>query len=284
MKFTKKQFDERFPTSDACLEEIKQRRFANWTCPKCQIKDRLNKVPGRTAYQCVCGNQVYPLVGTIFYHSSTDLRTWFFAMYLMTQTRAGNSAKTLQRMTGVTYKTAWRIFTLIRTAMIENGEDLLTGTVEMDETYVGGVRKGMRGRNPRGGNKTPVFGMVERGGRVRTAVVGRVRPVELMPHVQANVSRGSQVMSDQLLAYRVLPRLGYPHEAINHSVGQYVHGDIHTNTIEGFWSILKGGITTVYRHVDRKYLPLYAAEYAWRYSNRKSEAPMFELLLGRIAR
>ncbi len=103
-----------------------------------------------------------------------------------------------------------------------------------------------------------------------------------MPHVQANVSRGSRVMSDQLLAYKVLPRLGYPHSAINHSE-RYTMGEIHTNTIEGFWSILKNGITTVYRHVDKRYLPLYAAEYAWRYSNRKSHEPMFELLLKRVA-
>lgn len=282
MKFTKKQFDERFPTSDACLEEIKQRRFSNWTCPKCSAKDLLSKVSGRTAYQCVCGNQVYPLVGTIFEKSSTDLRTWFFAMFLMTQTRAGNSAKTLERMTGVTYKTAWRMFTLIRTAMVENGDDLLTGTVEMDETYVGGVRKGQRGRNPAGGNKVPVFGLVQRGGRVRTAVVNEATATSLMPHVQANVSRGAYVITDQHPGYRVLKRLGYPHSSINHQE-HYALGEIHTNTIEGFWSILKNGITTVYRHVDKRYLPLYAAEYAWRYSNRKSVVPMFDILLRRVA-
>lgn len=230
MKFTKKQFDERFPTSDACLEEIKQRRFSNWTCPKCSAKDLLSKVSGRTAYQCVCGNQVYPLVGTIFEKSSTDLRTWFFAMFLMTQTRAGNSAKTLERMTGVTYKTAWRMFTLIRTAMVEN----------------------------------------------------EATATSLMPHVQANVSRGAYVITDQHPGYRVLKRLGYPHSSINHQE-HYALGEIHTNTIEGFWSILKNGITTVYRHVDKRYLPLYAAEYAWRYSNRKSVVPMFDILLRRVA-
>lgn len=282
MKFTMKQFNERFPTSDACLEELKQHRYSNWNCPKCGSPS-LSKINGRAQYASPCGFQVAPLAGTIFHKSSTDLRTWFMTIFLMTTTRSGVSAKTVERITGTTYKTAWRMMKRIRTVMVENGDDLLGGTIEVDETYVGGVRKGMRGRNPAGGNKTPVFGMLERGGRVRTAVVDRATAPALMPHVQANVSRGSNIVRDQLLAYNVLPRLGYGHESINHSK-YYSFNGINTNPIEGFWSILKNGITAVYRHVDREYLPFYAAEYAWRYSYRKSQVPMFELLLKNVCK
>lgn len=115
MKFTINQFNKRFPNSDACLEEIKQLRFADYVCPKCKRADSLSKVTGRPVYACICGNQVHPLSGTIFHKSSTDLRTWFLTMYFMVQTRCGVSAKSIERTTGVTYKTAWRMMKEIRT-------------------------------------------------------------------------------------------------------------------------------------------------------------------------
>lgn len=280
MKFTIRDFNHRFPTSEACLEEIKQLRFADFVCPKCGREDMLKKVTDRPQYVCPCGYQVSPLAGTIFHKSPTDLRTWFYAMYIMTQTRAGISAKQLERETGVTYKTAWRMFKQIRTLMMENGGDLLTGIVEVDETYVGGVQKGFKGRNPKGGNKTPVLGIVERGGRIRIYAVKDATASSLIPHIQANVRKGSWVMSDDLLAYKVLPGGGYNHRAVNHS-RNFRMGATHTQTIEGFWSIFKSGVQSVYRHIGKNYVESYASEYAWRYSNRKSETPMFELLLNR---
>jgi transposase-like protein len=281
MKFTMKDFNKRFPTSDACLEELKQLRFASFTCPKCERKDMLSKITGRPQYACACGYQVSPLAGTIFHKSSTDLRTWFFAMYLMTQTRAGISAKQLQRMTGVTYKTAWRMFREIRTLMADNGGDLLRGTVEVDETYIGGVRKGKTGMGA-AKEKGGIQGMVERGGRMRTMVIKSTRADELISNIKANVDSKAWVMTDQLATYRDLPYQGYPlHWTINHSEHRYALGTVSTNTIEGFWGNMKRGIEGVYRHVDLKYLQHYVNEYAWRYSNRKSEVPLFELLLYR---
>jgi transposase-like protein len=203
-------------------------------------------------------------------------------MYLMTTTRSGVSAKHIERMTGVTYKTAWRMMKEIRSLM-ENGGLTLSGIVEVDETYVGGVQKGMRGRNPKNTNKTVVMGMVERGGRLKTQVVPNAKAPSLLPHIQKSVAKGTWIVSDELYAYKPLTRMGYPHDSINHS-RQYVDGNIHTNTIEGFWSQLKLGIRCVYRHVDRNYLQSYANEYAWRYSYRKSEVPMFDLLLGTTSR
>src|SRR5664279_5673478 len=132
-KFTIRQFNDRFPTPDACLEELKQARYSEFICPKCARQDMLSKIKSRPQYACPCGFQVAPLAGTIFHKSSTDLRTWFYVMYIMTQTRAGISAKQLERETGVTYKTAWRMFREIRNLMAENGGDLLRGVVEVDE-------------------------------------------------------------------------------------------------------------------------------------------------------
>src|ERR1035441_5783625 len=119
MKFTIRQFNDRFPTSDSCLEELKELRYSNFICPKCQRKNMLSKIAGRPQYQCPCGYQASPLAGTIFNKSRTDLRTWFYVMYVMTQTGAGISAKSIQRETGVTYKCAFRMMHQIRDLMDE---------------------------------------------------------------------------------------------------------------------------------------------------------------------
>ena len=135
-KFTVRQFNYRFPTEDACLEELKVLRFGEkLDCAKCGKNSKFYKVKGRKAYQCpFCRYQIYPLAGTIFEKSTTPLKDWYYAIYLMTQTRAGMSAKQLERMLGVTYKTAWRMFHQIRKLMADDGE-MLTGEVEIDEAY-----------------------------------------------------------------------------------------------------------------------------------------------------
>src|SRR6266404_9775489 len=170
LRYTIEQFHKEFPTDDACLEHIKEQRFPGGVtyCEKCQQERKHYRVSGRTAYACDhCGNHIYPLTGTIFEKSSTSLRLWFYAMYQMGSTRCGISAKQIQRETGVTYKTAWRMFRQIRTLLAEDVQ-LEGEAVEMDETYMGGKRKGGKGRPMRGdGVKTPVVGIAERkGGRV----------------------------------------------------------------------------------------------------------------------
>jgi len=155
LRYTFRQFDKDFPTDDACLEQIKDQRFPGGVkvCHKCEKPRKHYRVKGRTAYACeTCGNHIYPLAGTIFEKSSTALRIWFHAMYLMGSTCCGISAKQIQRETGVTYKTAWRMFTQIRKLM---GEELRLGGagtpgVEMDEMYQGGRRKDDAGRMLRG--------------------------------------------------------------------------------------------------------------------------------------
>src|SRR5690348_5315430 len=149
LRYTRKQFNAEFPDDDACLEYIKEQRYPSGIsyCAKCEQERKHYRVSGRTAYACDhCGNHIYPLAGTIFEKSTTSLRLWFHAMYQMGSTRCGISAKQIQRETGVTYKTAWRMFKQIRSLLSEESDTKLEGpTVEMDETYFGGRRKGYKG-------------------------------------------------------------------------------------------------------------------------------------------
>ncbi len=169
-KFTLPQFLKRFPTDDSCLEELKVLQYPDGVlCSVCKKVTNYYKLKNRMAYSCeFCRTQMYPLAGTIFEKTSTSLRLWFYAMYLMTQTRAGISAKQLERELGVTYKTAWRMFKQIRMLMAQSNGGLLSGIVEIDETYIGGKGKN-RARNwtqgIEGEEKEIVMGMVERQGK-----------------------------------------------------------------------------------------------------------------------
>ena len=171
LRYTRTQFDKEFPTDDVCLETIKEQRFPGSVarCEKCGLDRKHYRVRGRTAYACDhCGNHIYPLAGTIFEKSTTSLRTWFQAMYLMGSTRCGISAKQIQRETGVTYKTAWRMFKQIRSLLSETDMRLEGSTIEMDESYFGGRQKRRTGHSllDRDSNKSCVVGMVERKGRI----------------------------------------------------------------------------------------------------------------------
>jgi transposase len=284
-----------FPHEDACLEFIKEQRWPDGRtlCEKCRVERKHYRVSGRTAYACDhCGNHIYPLAGTIFEKSTTRLTIWFHAMFLMGQTRCGVSAKQIQRETGVTYKTAWRMFKQIRTLMSED-ISLEGSTIEMDECYIGGKRKnkhvsktkGMRGRAGLGDDQTPVFGMVERGGRVIAKVTPDVRSATIFPIVHEYVMPASTIYSDEYPIYDRLatPANGYVHHRIKHAERVYVMGDVHTNTIEGFWSLVKRGIGGVYHSVSRKYLQSYLNEYSFRYNRRDSKEPMFVSLLEQVA-
>jgi len=286
-KYTLAQFNAEFPDDDACLEAIKEMRFPGGvtTCEKCKVERKHHRVSGRTAYACdYCGHHIYPLAGTIFEKSTTGLKMWFHAMFQMGSTKCGISAKQIQRETGVTYKTAWRMFKQIRSLMSE--EISLEGsTVEMDETYWGGKRKGEKGR-PKAGDlkKTPVVGMVERKGRVVVRTTHDVKASTLTGLVKQYVLPKSTVYTDELQAYNTIgAKRQYNHRRIQHSAGVYVSGDIHTNTIEGFWSLIKRGIGGAHHAVSQKYLQSYLDEYAFRYNRRDVPAPMFKLILGRVS-
>jgi transposase len=290
LRYTIQRFNAEFPDNDACLEWLKAQRWPDGLipCGECVKYHKHHRVTGRPAYACdYCGSMVSPMAGTIFHKSSTSLRTWFYAMYLMSATRCGISAKQIQRETGVTYKTAWRMFKQIRTLMSE--EVSLEGeAVEMDETYMGGKRKVGRGRPAAHDTKKAcVVGVVERTGRGRVVAIASTDATKETLHGIAKeyILPESTVYTDEWHGYTGLDKMnGYQHRRINHTQKVYVMGDIHTNTIEGFWSLIKRGIGGVYHSVSKKYLQTYLDEYSFRYNRRNSEQPMFTSLLGEVAK
>ncbi|MGH9512220.1 MAG: IS1595 family transposase [Terriglobales bacterium] len=293
LRYTFQQFERDFPTDDACLEQVKEQRFPGGitVCHKCEKPRKHYRVKGRTAYACeTCGNHIYPLAGTIFEKSSTALRIWFHAMYLMGSTRCGISAKQIQRETGVTYKCAWRMFHQIRKLMSEDlklgGPD--GGGVEVDEAYFGGRRKGQSGRMLRAnkGGHVTVLGVVERKGRIAARITPDLKLSSANAVVKEFVMPRTMVYTDDSVIYNSVPHLegmGYLHRRINHSQKVYVMGDVHTNTIEGFWSLVKRGIGGVYHSVSAKYLQSYLDEYSFRYNRRDSGNLIFPAMLLRVS-
>ena len=265
MRYTIKQFQKQFPTDESCLAHIFNQRFPDGCkCPKCG-KDTFHPVKNRRSYACSCGYQVYPTEGTIFHKSSTSLVLWFYAIFLMAQSKNGVSAKELERHLGVTYKTAWRMAKQIRKLMSDNDEPF-DGEFEADETYVGGKRRGKRGRGAEG--KTPVFGVVKRQGGVKTSIVENVRQVTLMPLIRKMVKSGSLIFTDESNSYNKVESMGYSHEKVKHGKNEYVRGNTHTNTIEGFWSQFKRSVHGTFHCVSPKHLQLYLDEFSFRYNHR----------------
>jgi transposase-like protein len=289
------EFMREYPDDATCLEALWRRRYSedgeHAECPKCEtmrVFKRYDTAQARQSWSCTaCAHKLHPTAGTIFHKSSTSLHLWFYAMYLMTSTRCGISAKQLERELGVTYKTAWRMAHLIRTDLMEQSDEPLSGTVEVDETWVGGKlgnnAKYWKETSPFV-NKTAVAGAVERGGRVVAVTVANVRKTTLIGNIQRRVLPASTIYSDELRSYTDLGKRGYAHSRVNHSERIYVSGEIHTNTIEGFWSLVKRGLGGVYHSVSAKHLQGYLNEYAWRYNHRKAQRAMFDLLLLRAVR
>jgi len=288
-----------FPDDAACLDYLWRTRHApngeHAHCPKCdavKVFKRYATKQQRQSWTCTaCGHHLHPTAGTIFHRSSTSLRLWFHAMYLMTSTRCGISAKQLERELGVHYKTAWRMFNRIRNELMAEGEPApsLRGEVEVDETSWGGKpRRKFKTRQEAIAfreAKPTVLGMVERGGRVRARVIPTRFGEPLSDAVRANVNPEAILYTDDWLSYRPLAREYAGHRVINHSAGSYVEGDIYTNTIEGFFGNLKTGMRGTYKLVSRKWLQSYLDEYAWRYNHRiTGQRPMFHALVREAAR
>lgn len=288
-RYTLVEFMREFPNDATCLEWLWRNRYSpdgeNAYCPKCEMEypfKRYDTSQQRQSWTCTgCGYHLHPTAGTIFHKSSTSLHLWFYAMYLMTSTRCGISAKQLERELGVTYKTAWRMAHLIRHELMDSDDGPLSGFVEVDETYIGGrERAGEQGFGlPPDSKKTVVLGMVERHGNVRAFPVESKQQRTLLPRVINRVLPRSIIYTDEMPVYDSLSRRGYHHRRIYHAMKVYVSGDAHTNTIEGFWSLVKRGIDGVYHAVSAKHLQGYLNEYAWRYNQRRTAQEMFRTLL-----
>jgi transposase-like protein len=254
------------------------------TCPHCGGTDRINRLEGVKdkkgrvrlgLLKCYdCRGQFTVRKGTIFESSHLKLHQWFQAAYLMCASKKGVSSNQLHRTLGCTLKTAWFVSHRLREAMREGHFPIMGGegkTVEIDETYVGGKERNKhsnkRIKDANGGiGKEAVFSLVERGGAVRSHHVTTVSRSTLGPILQAQLHVATDVMSDGGGAR--VGELFASHQSVNHGIGEYVRGDVHTNTIEGFFSILKRGITGTYHHVSPKHLKRYLAEFDFRYNNR----------------
>jgi len=273
-------FFKRFPNDEACLDHLFKLRFGeDFGCPKCGEIGKFRKLSKHPAYTCNCGHHIHPMEGTIFKDSHTPLAKWFYAIYLFTTTRHGVPAKELQRQLGVSYPTAFRMAHLIRRHMAAVDDDPpLSGHVEADETFIGGRRTG-GGRKHTMANKTVVFGMLQRKGDVMTRVLPGRYQAELERHIREHVVRGSKISTDEHGGYYYLDRMGYDHKSVNHSLKQYVDGETHTNSIEGFWSMLKRSIRGTHVHVSAKHLAKYLGEFEFRYNLRHAPWLMFDRLV-----
>ncbi len=295
------EFIKEFPDDDACLEWLWRRRFSgdgeHAHCPRCDRERRFRRYHGkrqRQTWTCTsCTYQLHPTAETIFHKSSTSLHLWFYAMWLMTSTRCGISAKQLERELGVTYKTAWRMFNKIRNVLMEQDSDPLSGEVELDETFVGGKpRQSDRNRQERLGwtpqtdyweRKAVVFGAAQRSGRIRASVVPNSRASTILPLAREYVLPPSLIYTDEYFAYNRLGKEGYRHRRIKHMARVYVQGDVHTQTIDGFFGLVKNAIRGVHHGVSHKWLQGYLNEYVWRWDRRKQPRAMFLDLLDSAA-
>jgi transposase len=280
-KYTIEQFNELFPNEDACLDWLRHKLYPQKIyCINCKKLTRFYRIKNRKAYGCdLCGHQISPTANTIFDHSPTPLRSWFYAIYLMSTTRCGISAKQLQRELGVTYKTAWRMFHQIRSLLQEDHKPT-SGEFEVDETYIGASKPGKRGRGAAG--KMTVFGVAQRNGEVSASIPRNLKSSTLVPLIKERVLPESMVYTDEFPAYDYLKEHGFKHKRIHHASKVWVAGNAHINTIEGFWSLLKRGIDGVYHAVSQKHLQSYINEYSFRYNHRQDETPMFLIMINEI--
>lgn len=265
-----------FPTHSDCIKHLEKVRWNNEpVCPYCTSKNQ-TPVKKEQRYHCNNCNTTYSVtVQTIFHKTKCDLQKWFLAISLVLNAKKGLSARQLGRDIEVTKDTAWYMLMRIRKAFIEYG-DLLEGIIEADETYIGGKNKNRHkdkkteGGQGRGGDdKTPVVGILQRDGKVKAQKVKDVTKKTLHGIIKKNVKPGSMIMTDEWKSYNGLSLL-YGHQAVSHAMGEYVNGACHTNTLEGFWSLLKRGVIGQFHYVTAKHLNKYIDEFCYRYNNRKN--------------
>lgn len=289
-KYTITQFREQFPNDDACLDYLLKLKYGVPTgCPECSVESKFSRIKGRRAYQCpVCSFQIYPTAGTVFHQTTTPLTYWFYAIYLFTTTRNGVAAKELERQLSVCYKTALRMAHQIKKLMSDE-ESILVGEVMMDESFFGGKttnkhkweRDLLNARGTGGINKTAVFGMMEKDGKIITKVLdeNKINGSILKPIIREHVSPDAIVVTDGHGSYKDLHKEFKEHHIIYHDRGIYVTDGFTTNNIENYWSTLKRMIKGTHIHVSKKHLSKYVDENTFRYVNRSEPDKMFERIL-----
>jgi transposase-like protein/IS1 family transposase len=281
-QLTAAQFDALFPDEDACAAYLVARRWPEGVCcPRCGNPNVYELKTRKWHWQCEkCAPDGYRfshIVGTIFENTNKPLKDWFRVIHLMLTSKKGMSALQIYRFLGFgSYKTAWSMCHRVRVALANEDFEKLAGIVEVDETFIGGKAKN-RHKDDRGDGVGPggptkgkgiVAGAVRRKGNVVARVIANTKASTLTSFVNEAVStKVSLLCTDQWKGYERLDAT-YPHERVDHANGQYVIGAVHTNTIEGFWSLIKRGMVGTFHKVSKKYLSLYVAEFQFRYNNR----------------
>jgi transposase-like protein len=278
---------QRFNTEEKCREHFKNIRWPNGVaCLRCgslKITEYETKDEGKLRHRFQCLDCKYNFTftsGTIFHSSHLPLTKWFLAIYLICSAKKGVSAKQLQRQLEVTYKTAWYMAHRIRLAMQEDSDfcQKFSGTVEVDETYIGGKSAGKRGRGA--SSKVPVVAIKERtSGKIRMQALDNVSASNLASFIREHTQPGSEVHTDEFRSYWWLDASEFVHKSVNHTETYVRAGYIHTNGVENVWSLFKRGITGVFHKVSAKYLPLYLNEFSFRFNNR-DEYNMMARVLG----
>jgi len=286
-------------TEDKCLAFLEGMRWPSGVkCLSCEslritritAKGKTNKKTGKTSpdrklYQCNdCRFQFTATTGTVYHDTHLPLGKWFLAIALITESRKGISANQLARALGVQYRTAWYLAHRIRKAMVEANPPKLTGTVEIDETYIGGKQRGYKGMKK---SKDVVMGIRERGGDLRLFQIAAPTSEALAEHIMANVSPDvNKVMTDEYVAYPAAfiasGIKGGKHSTIRHKDKIYVVGDVHTNTIESAFSLFKRGVTGAFHKISLKHMQRYLDEFSFRFNNRKA-ADLFGMTVARLA-
>lgn len=269
------EFQKHFNTDEKCRLFLEQQRWGDHAaCPFC-ASTNVKRLKNGKRFQCnekECRKQFSVTVGTIYENTKIPLTKWFLAMYILSNHSKGISSLQLAKWLDVTQKTAWFLNHRIREMLTDKAPELLTGIVEVDETYVGGKisnkHVSKRKDAAKFDNKTMVFGAVEREGKVITKIIENTTAESLVNAVKENVEVGAVMVSDEHVGYKQLKKL-YRHAKVNHSKKQYVKGAAHTNTIEGFWNLLKKQINGIHHSVSAKHLQRYSNEAAYRYNNKQ---------------
>jgi transposase-like protein len=261
---------EQFADEDKCREYLEGLRWPDGViCPKCASKS-VSRISTRSQFDCnSCRYRFSVTSGTMFHDSHLPLSKWFLATYMMIESKKGMSAKQFERSLGVAYRTAWYLCHRVRKAMEEASPIKLRGIVEIDETYVGGKVKG-KGRGYKG-NKAVVVGAVERDGRIALKVVPSNDAASLQGFIKDTTADETKAYyTDQWPAYKGIANHNTLHETVNHSIDEYVRGDVHTNSVEGVWSLFKRSIIGSFHKVSIKHLDAYLDELEWRFNNREN--------------
>lgn len=277
-----------FADKDAAREHLEKIRWANGVvCPHCGVTDEYytitpkatSKSPARKGlYKCkACGKQFTVTVGTIFEDSHIPLNKWLHVFHLVCSSKKGISAHQIHRTVGVSYKSAWFMVHRIRYAMEQRSFEKSSGTIEVDETYVGGKpRKNNKGENVkptkrgRGTSKTPVVLVVERDGQSHAKKMTTLSAKNLREYIQEHANKEATVNTDGYTGYNGLNKHFAVHEVVDHNAGEYARGDANTNTAESWFALLKRGVYGTFHHISAKHLDRYANEFAFRWNYRKT--------------